>query len=265
VDSFLLLANSQISGGISGVFDKFLGCYVAYERMTLEELLHKLSREEDSADNDEDGSGGGRSRHGNVLASSTSMFVFIKNAIKRCTQLTVGQTFLSLTKEFKACMIQYVELLRNRCPTGIVQMGAPAGSPSVYRLSPGMEITVCHLLNTGEYCAEVVPQLEQMIQAKMAPALASKVDFSTEVDEFMDLVAFCLKILVSGMMDRLEPAFKMMQSMNWGSMDQVGEESPYLHICNQVLLEAIPKIRSSLVSSYFNNFCTKLASDILQR
>ena len=46
---------------------------------------------------------------------------------------------------------------------------------------------------------------------------------------------------------------------------KVGEESSYLHDCNAVLLETIPKIRNSLSSSYFSNLCTKLATEVLQR
>jgi hypothetical protein len=32
-----------------------------------------------------------------------------------------------------------------------------------------------------------------------------------------------------------------------------------------VLAEAIPKIRDSLSSSYFNNLCNKIATEVLQR
>lgn len=44
------------------------------------------------------------------------MFVFIKNSIKRCTALTTGPTFLSLSREFKTCFQNYAESLRGRCP-----------------------------------------------------------------------------------------------------------------------------------------------------
>ncbi len=81
----------------------------------------------------------------------------------------------------------------------------------------------------------------------------------------MDLVAFALKVLVSGILDRLDPSFRAMAATNWGALAQVGEESAYLHLLNAVLLDAVPKIRDSLSPSYFNNYCTKLATEILQR
>lgn len=256
---FLSLAHACLSGGVSGVFDKFLGSYVLLERQNLEDLLRKLSQQEDVAS---EGEGGAVSTHGNVYNSATDMFVFIKNSIKRCTALTTGQTFLSLSKEFKTCMQQYAELLRNRCPP---PSSSGPGQPPVYRLPVGGEVAICYLINTGEYCAEVVPQLEQMVQQKMLPSLAAKVDFATETDAFFDLVAFSLKVLVSGLMDRLDPAFRTMAGINWGATASVGEESSYLHVLNAVLLDAIPRIRESLSTSYFNNYCTKLATEILGR
>ncbi len=83
------------------------------------------------------------------------MFVFIKNSIKRCTALTTGQTFLSLTKEFKTCMQQYADMLRARCPAQVTFNGP--GQPLQARLAPGQETVICYLINTGEYCADVSP------------------------------------------------------------------------------------------------------------
>lgn len=295
---FLHLANTAIAGGISNVFDKFLGSYVLLERQNLEDMLLRLSQEEDTTSSSSSAAAGmgiegnssssGSSHIGNVYGSSTSMFVFIKNAVKRCTALTKGQTFLTLCKEFKTCMIQYVELLRNRCPPAITvtnssssattnmisntisnSIGSSSSSSNntiVYRLPLGGEVSMCYLINTGEYCAEVVPQLEQMIQQKMDnESLASKVNFDTEVDAFLDFVAHGIKVLVSGTMDRLDASFRAMQSIHWGSATQVGEESAYLHTFNAVIVDMIPKIRSSLSASYFNNVCTKVASEALQR
>jgi vacuolar protein sorting-associated protein 53 len=90
---FLELMVMALGGGISGVFDKFLTSYVLLERSNLEELIEKLSREEDNA---AEASGANVQQH--VLESSMSMFVFIKNSIKRCTALSCGQTLLALTQ-----------------------------------------------------------------------------------------------------------------------------------------------------------------------
>jgi hypothetical protein len=251
---FLGLAHAAISGGLSGVFDKFLGSYVNYERQQLEEMLLTVSSAEDVTSNE-----GSSQGNLNVYGSSTNMFLFIKKGIARCTTLSTGITFLQLTDEFKQCLVQYIEILKKRCPQEI------PGNPPVFRLPPNGEITMAYIINTGEYCADVVPQLQQMIQQKILPNLANKVDLNEEVDAFMDLVAYCLKVLVYGIMDKLEPHFRTMQNTNWSTFAQVGEESPYLLSINSILIEMIPNLRTILSSIYFGNFCTKLATEVMQR
>ncbi len=258
---FLNNANNMINGGISNIYDKFLGSYVLLERQNLEELLQRLGQEEDTTKGDNDGADqltSGSISSGNVYGSAMSMFVFIKNSIKRCTALTTGQTFLALTKEFKTCMQQYTKMLRSRCPPSV-------GQPPVYKLSPGIEVSLCYLVNTGEYCSEVVPQLEQMIKQKISSQLSNKIDLSSEVDAFTDLVAYSLKVLVSGILDKLDPAFRIMSNSNFGTTTQVGEESSYVHMFNGSIAELVPKIRESLASSYYNSFCTKIATELLTK
>lgn len=250
--TFLTASYTTLSGGLSGSFDKFLGSYVLLERQNLEEMLGRLSQEEDTTTDDSHAIG-------HLYGSATNMFVFIKNNIKRCTALTTGQTFLSLSEEWRSCMQKYISMLKSRCPPEL------SSNPPVFRLPAGTEVNICFMINTSEYCSEVVPQLEQMVQQLIQPALASKVNFSPEVDAFMDFIAHCLKVLVFGIMDRLDPAYRAMMQINWSAFAQVGEESSYLHTINAVLTEAIPNIRKSLSPSYFSNFCTKLATEILQR
>jgi len=254
---FLHLAHATISCGMSGVFDKFLGSYVLLERQNLEDMLQKLAQEEDcaaSADSTASSSSAAGAATGNIYSSSMSMFVFIKNSIKRCTTLTTGTTFLALVKEFQACMSKYSEFLKARCPP-----------PPLHRIPAGGEVAICYLINTGEYCSTVVPQLEGLIKTKIAPHLADKVDLSEQVDVFLDLVSHSLKVLVAGVLDRMEPSFKAMQGMPWGTLAQVNEESQYIHSCSSVLVEAVPKVREALTESYFRTFCTKVASEVLQR
>lgn len=39
-----------------------------------------------------------------VFTSAINIFVYVKNAIKRCTALTTAATFFTLAKEFKVCV-----------------------------------------------------------------------------------------------------------------------------------------------------------------
>jgi hypothetical protein len=150
-------------------------------------------------------------------------------------------------------------------PAGAGAAAGGGGSQVTYRVPPGSEAPLCYLVNTGEYCAEVVPQLEGLIRQKMAAALADQVDLSAQADLFLDLVAHALKILVAGVLDRLEASFRAMAGSNWAGSNMVGEESPYVAQFSAVLVDAMTRIREALSSSYLTNFCSRLASEVLQR
>ena len=45
----------------------------------------------------------------------------------------------------------------------------------------GSEVTLSYIINTSEYCSEVVPQLEQMVQQKMNEDLRERVVYDLEV------------------------------------------------------------------------------------
>jgi hypothetical protein len=242
---------------LSSVFDQFLGGYVVMERKNLDEMLQKVLMEDDvtrvSADS-------GGSSNASVFNSSMNMFVFIKNSIKRCTALTNGTTFLSLSKEFRSCMRNYAEALRAKCP-----LPYSNGPPPVYRLAPGVEATLCYIVNTCEYCSEVIPQLESLVQSKIAPALSGQVEMAAEADHYMDVVAQCIRALVSHVMDKLEASFKTMNNTNWANVASVGEESSHIQQMGVFLQDFMPKIRENLSPIYFRNFCTKLATELLQK
>jgi len=147
--------NVLAANTISGAFDNFLGPYVKLERNNLEELLQRLDQEEDLTTTTASTGGG---TIGSVYGSSTSMFVFIKSSIKRCTALSSGSTFLALAKEFKSSMLRYAETLRLRLPI-------PSGIQNpVYKIPPGGEVQICYIINTCEYCAEVVPTLGKLVR-----------------------------------------------------------------------------------------------------
>lgn len=191
-----------------------------------------------------------------------NMFVFMKNSMKRCTALSTGWTFLNLAKEFKTSLQQYALYLRNKCNGAVIQSMSTSqpNAPTQYRFHPGGERDLCYAINTAEYCAETVPQLQAMIQQKINPAYAEagEIDFTEQVDAFHDLVAHAIKTLVSGMEGNLEPAIKVMQSINWGGLTMVGEESSYVHQCHDILRSTIPTIREILSSMYFKSFCDKV-------
>lgn len=287
---FLKAAATAIIGtkGISGVFDKFLGSYVELERQNLEEMIGRINDEEDSphelprsssdAEDDEyDISLSDEELRLKkealafkprpcIFGSSLSIFTFIKNSIKRCTAFSTKFTFLSLSHEFKVCLDQYVDLLKRRCPK---ERAVPSLYPAdpkpaqVFKLEEGAELTMCHMINTGEYCADLVLSLEDMIKGKISQELVGQVDFSGESDALMDLGAHALKVLVSGILDRLRVAFSAMACANWTNIEEVVLENQYVNTMQSILARDVPIIRNGLSDSYFRTFCTRLASEAL--
>lgn len=52
----------------------------------------------------------------------------------------------------------YANLLQTKLPA------AQASTGQQHRLVDGGEVTVCYVVNTAEYCADILPQLEDMIK-----------------------------------------------------------------------------------------------------
>lgn len=88
-----------IVGTLSGVFEPFMGPYIAFERRNLDDLISTASRTAGSTDDDID-----RDRKLPVFSTSVNIFVYIKNSIQRCTKFTTGQTFFDLHQEYKSCL-----------------------------------------------------------------------------------------------------------------------------------------------------------------
>ena len=104
-----------------------------------------------------------------------------------------------------------------------------------------------------------------MIQAKIHKDLVDSVSFESEVDAYMDVLAYSLNCLQFGMMEKLDAGFKTMQAFNWGGVSIVGEESSYLYQWQRILQEFLPRIREALSDTYFRTFCTKLATNFLTK
>jgi hypothetical protein len=231
---------------LSSVFDPFMGPYIALERKNLEEMMLKYIEEEQV----------GQDGALPVYTSSVQMFGYIKGSVKRCTALTAGQTFYNLQKEFKACLAQYGQILRQKHSAE----GQAVGGAKQVVVSDKVEVEVCYVVNTGEYCADTIPQLQDLIKAKIDVAYADQVDLTGVQDQFYDVIAGAIRTLVATLEGQVEGALKAMGSINWGTVEMVGEESPYVRVINQAVLAFVPNCRSILSSLYFRNFCDKFAA-----
>lgn len=240
-----------IVGVMSGVFDPFMTPYIELERKNMEENMQK-ALDEDKADRNQ-----GATKLP-VFTSSFNMFVYIKNAIKRCTALTTGKTFFDLSKEFKAYLVKYSRHLKAKLPSA-----APGPGPGVYRLPDGAEVEVCYIINTAEYCTDTIPQLEEMVRSKIDLTYVESVSFTPEIDFFHEVIAQAVRVLTSALESRFESGFKSMLAFNWATCEGVGEESTYVRVINDAIRSYVPTLRSLLSPVYFRNFCDKFVQAFL--
>ena len=56
-----------------------------------------------------------------------------------------------------------------------------------------------------------------------------------------------------------------MRKVNWSNTSAVGDDSPYVKDIRVVLNVAIPRVRDHTSASYFKNFCTKMATAVLDK
>ena len=188
-------------GLASSAFDKYMRPYIVLEEKSMDEQL--ISALEDRTVDT-------RGNHP-VFTSSTKLFVYIKGSITRCTALTKGNTFFLLHKAFKDSLRKYSQVLNSKLPMQLPQKSVgPLNMPPVpfgnkqaqdtspaqiacYRVPPGEEVTVCHVIGTCEYCAETVEALEDLIRDTVDEGFKSKIDMmGTQEGKFRYYFASCV-------------------------------------------------------------------------
>ena len=261
-----------LAGIASTIFDEHMLSYVALEERSMEEQLKAAA-----TDNTVDTRG-----ERPVFVSSTNLFIYMKNSLTRCTALTKEKTFFLLQRAFQKKLREYAKMLEKKLPlpigsgvaklalvTGVGATGgvgsgsssstAQAGNSVVYRIPPGEEVTVCHVIDTCEYCADTVEALEDLIRDKIGDKYKDKIDMNEEQGAFQDVTAKSLRVLVSGLEQRLDVALKEISRTNWASFDMVGEESGYVRTTHVTVQLFVVQVRELIPSSYFRSFCDKFA------
>ncbi|KAF0695311.1 Aste57867_13870 [Aphanomyces stellatus] len=246
----------SLHGMLSKTFDPYMTAYVALERKNMETMLHEVMGAEIV------------DRNGAlpVFSSSVNMFAYIRNSVKRCTALTVGQTFFDLHVEFKHTLGMYSNRLVAKLPPFVsIETPAAAAQATKWRLADKQEEELCFVINTAEYCAETLPSLEDAIRGKIDPAFTDAIELSKEIDTYHDVGASAMKCIVLGIDNVIEDEWANMQRVNWGAFESVGDESAYVLAIADKLRPYVPTLRSMLSSLYFTNFCDKFASSVVPK
>jgi len=249
----------------SSAFDDYLGPYIELEEQSMDEQLVEAL-----CDQAVDARG-----ELPVFTSSTNLFVYIKGSITRCTALTKGRAFFLLYQAFQDALQKYATVLSGKLPAatagsvGGLGIGASmssfgkqestSASTASYKIPPGGETTVSNVISTCEYCADTVEALEDLIRDTIDEDYQARIDMTDQQEAFHDVVAKSVRVLVSGLENRIGGAMKEMSSITWASFDMVGEESTYVRSIHDEIEPFVTSIRELVPSSYFRSFCDKFA------
>jgi vacuolar protein sorting-associated protein 53 len=260
----IVSSSKPLIGLASGSFQAYMDPYIRLEEQSMDEQLTE-ALEDRTVD-----TRGQRP----VFISSTNLFVYIKGSITRCTALTKGNAFFLLYGAFKDSLKKYAQILDSKLPAPTVAQGpnvggiviAPFGTKhdgagtSSYRIPLGDEVTVCHVISTCEYCADTMEALEDLVRDTIDDEYKARVDMISDQEQFHEITAKSIRVLVSGLTNRMEGAMKSMALVNWGACDAVGEESAYVLSIHEEIEPFVKTIRHLLPTSYFRSFCDKFAA-----
>jgi hypothetical protein len=250
----------SLVGAASSAYDNHMGPYIALEEQSMDEQL-VMALEDRTVDTRGDLP---------VFTTSTKLFVYIKGSITRCTVLTKGNAFFLLYRAFQDSLKKYAQVLSSKLPPPLPQssgvglgMNVPFGNKEAqvqsFRVPQGEEVTVCHVIGTCEYCADTVEALEDLIHDTVDDEFKEKIDMMGQQEVFHDITAKAIRVLVTGLENRLEDPLKMMTATNWAIFDEVGEESDYVRYMHKAIHPYVTASRGLIPISYFRSFCDKFA------
>lgn len=254
------ITSKPLIGVASVAFQNYMGPYIRLEEQSMDEQLAQ------ALDDRIVDTRGERP----VFISSTNLFVYIKGSITRCTALTKGHALLLLYRAFKKSLRNYAQILNTKLPQPQASQTAAVGgitfgskpveknqssSIASFVIPPGEEVTVCHVVSTCEYCADTMEALEDLIKDTIDPEYKGKIDMAVDQEQFHDITAKSIRILVSGLTNRLDIALKEMSHINWAAWEAVGEESSYVFLIHEQIEPFVKTIKHLLPVSYFRSFC----------
>lgn len=286
---------------MSSLFDDYMSPYVQLERKNLDDIIRELISQDDLSNtalmvlinNQKEqtrndiklGNSSTSSNHNNrvfmehiantsrqIYDSSGRLFETIRQSMKRCVALTNSKPLYLLSLEYCGCIEIYSQELKRRCPqinypfTNKNNLNVVGGNKlPQYRMPLEEEISICRVINTAEYCSEVIPKLESQIKSKIKIKYENLISFTKQTEIFIDVIASSIGMLVKGVLSLTDGVIRVMKKISWSSVPNVGDESSYIAIMKTTLNDVIPRLRNALSSTWFKNFCTKFSLEFLEQ
>ncbi|KAG8929172.1 Vacuolar protein sorting-associated protein 53 [Tulasnella sp. 417] len=254
---------------LSSTFEQHMNIFVDAQDKALSDMLAPFrgaTRSRQSIDS-ATGSGGTSSegeRHAvMVLPSSTELFYFYGQTLEQCAKLFTGKPLFDLANLHKKWLGIYAE---------DVLFAGIKGTPRTERERRSVEgrftevKTACTVLNTADYCQTTASELEEKIKEKLSEEYREKVSLQAERDLFVRVISSCIIVLLRELESACEPAFSAMIKTQWGALDTVSGESPYVSDLVKGVDSVLEVIRSHIEQKkYLRNFYDKAASLLIAR
>ncbi|KAJ2703143.1 Vacuolar protein sorting-associated protein 53 [Coemansia sp. IMI 209128] len=236
------------TGAISCAFEPYMSIFIRGEHVKFDEMIRKFQREPLSIDNDPSLS---------VLASSTDLLYQFRESLRQCASLSTGQPMVDLSQVFSQCLCSYArDVLVHKLPR--------ITSSSTTALDDLKNISL--IVNTADYCASVVGQLEQKVVEKVGGEYKGKVSFTACREALLTSINTSIRALVAGVEAMCEPAFAALTQVPWQSLQMVGDQSGYVLLISSAMEASTETIRKSMSGSrYFRSYCDKFAARFSER
>ncbi|KAJ3044469.1 Vacuolar protein sorting-associated protein 53 [Rhizophlyctis rosea] len=228
---------------ISSCFDPYLRHYIDSQDKALSEMLETY-RSRSTASEEE-----------NVLASSTDLFYSYRQTLVFFAKLSTKKPFLDLCLLFGKWLRNYSDMLLSKLPTDEKKA---IGNEEIR--------SICLIINTADYCAATITQLEEKLVEKIDEEFKQSVNFTVDRDGFVNVSGTGIKALVRGIENSVEPAFTVMTKKVWGNVEAVGDQSDYVNTIATTLQFSVGAVKQHFANNkYFRTFCDKFSESFLNR
>lgn len=263
------------SGFISQVFERCMSVYIIAQDDALQKMMEDFSKNllkqvglyfaDDSANADKSDI-----KENKMLPTCTDLFLFFKNSIAQCTQLSVKQPLLDLFRVFKKFLGLYAEriLLEHLPKIQVLNQAVAKEREVIIQLTQDEICVICIFLNTAEYCLQTINQLQEKLKDKIDEAFKEKIDFSEEHDKFVDVCAKSITLLMRALETACDPLLVAMTKIQWSLIEEVGDSSPFIAEIARVFRSIIPSVRANLAATstkYFTQLCLKFADSFIAK
>ena len=102
-----------------------------------------------------------------------------------------------------------------------------------------------------------------MVTDKIDEAFKNHINMEAVEDAFYDVINISIRVVTSGLEQRLLKHLNLMVKMPWETWSDVGDQSEYIGLIHQTCLDVVPLLRKLLSETYFRSFCDSFVSSFL--